>query len=243
MTKGKTKAQSDAITCGVIPAHLMPDEREQFLQWDTIADAEWAIYDSWGIEFACKLITLGYPVDLKRMAEEVKGWPADAWGRDNFYSMVSVYSRALNIANSSVKAGTIKDPDTPAKWIEWAKGKGYSVAHLTHAAKETNEGEPRKLEPQGDEPLIMKKAALVAMLENEGFKDVKNVFRHAAENGLSKAAKHENHGYWCVAKARAWFTQNRPKQVSAATPDTSSATAKTNPWEDTGRITTHRCKG
>ena len=47
--------------------------------------------------------------------------------------MVYVYERALGIAASPVKAGTIKEHDTPANWIAWAKSKGYSVAHLMPA--------------------------------------------------------------------------------------------------------------
>lgn len=87
----------------------------------------------------------------------------------------------------------------------------------------------------------MKKVAIVAMLEGEGYENVANVFRRAAENGLSDAAKHEVHGYWYVDKTRAWFTQNRPKQVTAAKLDTDSATEKINRWVNTGK-TIHRCK-
>jgi hypothetical protein len=39
----------------------------------------------------------------------------------------------MKLAESSVKAGTIKEHDTPANWIKWAKDKGYSVAHLIPA--------------------------------------------------------------------------------------------------------------
>lgn len=53
----------------------------------------WFLYDWWSIDLACKLITIGYPVDLERMAEEVKGWPLDCEGRDRFHAMVTVYSR------------------------------------------------------------------------------------------------------------------------------------------------------
>ena len=110
----------------------MPDERNQFVQTN-IQGEEWADYDSCGIEQACKLITLGYPVWLEGMAEEVKGWPLDCEGRDRFNTMTLVYNRALRIAKSSVHAGTIKEHDTPANWIKWAKSKGYSVAHLMPA--------------------------------------------------------------------------------------------------------------
>lgn len=151
-------ARVEAVAARTIPERLMPDARNQFLinkpfelvfnpnkplpsdlfnpaPGDLVPHKldQWFLYDSWDIELACKLITIGYPVNLKGMAEEVEGWPLDCEGRDSFSAMVTVYSRALSIANSSVKAGTIKEHDTPAKWIEWAQGKGYSVAHLMPA--------------------------------------------------------------------------------------------------------------
>lgn len=104
------------------PGSLVPPELDQ-----------WFLYDSWGIEMACGLITLGYPVDLKREWELVKDWPLDCEGRDRFNTMCFVYDRAWSIADSSVKAGTIKAHDTPANWIKWAQSKGYSVAHLMPA--------------------------------------------------------------------------------------------------------------
>jgi len=104
------------------------------------------------------------------------------------------------------------------------------------AGKETSEGEP-----QGDEPLTMKRAALVAMLENEGFNNVAMVFKNAVVNGLRAKAGHKNFGYWYVKKARTFFTQKRAKQETVATPDTNSAIVKTISWENTG-MTVHRCK-
>lgn len=146
--------KSVTITTRTIPERLMPDANYQFVinrPFELVFDPdkplpldrepipsdfvqpeldEWFLYDSWGIKLACKLITLGYPVCLDRLAEKAKDWPHDCEGRDRFGSMVHVYERALGIAASSVKAGTIKEHDTPANWIAWAKSKGYSVAHL-----------------------------------------------------------------------------------------------------------------
>ena len=136
-----------------IPDRLMPDDNYQFLvckpyglvydlkpdesvhDLDNIALVQprldqWFIYDSWDIKLACKLITIGYPVYLERRTEEVKDWPEGCEGLDSFRAMVTVYNRAFSIANTSVKAGTIKEHDTPANWRAWAEGKGYSVAHL-----------------------------------------------------------------------------------------------------------------
>lgn len=148
----------NTVTTRTIPERLMPDKHYQFLihkPYDLVFNPDkplpadlfnpapgdlvppeldqWFLYDSWGIEQACKLITLGYPVWFERHAEEMEGWPQDCEGRDRFSTMWFVYDRALSIAESSVKAGTIKEHDTPANWIKWAKGKGYSVAHLMPA--------------------------------------------------------------------------------------------------------------
>lgn len=147
------------VTVRTIPKRLLPDAKYQFVidhPYALVVDPDkpfnplgddlvppeldqWFLYDSWGIEQACKLITLGYPVDLDCKAEQMKGWPKDCEGWDSLYAMATVYSRALSIAKSSVQVGLIKEHDTPANWIEWAKGKGYSVAHLmpadAHAAK------------------------------------------------------------------------------------------------------------
>lgn len=58
-----------------------------------------------------------------------------------------------------------------------------------------------------DQPAIMKKAALIAKLEAEGFLETDKAFRHSGENGLREAAKAEKHGYWRVNETIAWFTQ------------------------------------
>lgn len=163
------------VAVRTIPERLMPDANYQFLickPFELVFDPDkplpadlfnpthgdlvppepdqWFLYDSWSIDLACKLITLGYPVHLEGMAEEVKGWPQDCEGRDRFNTMVWVYDRALSIAKSSVQAGKIKEHDTPAKWIEWAKSKGYRVAHLLPADAPGAKGEA-DTSPSGDE--------------------------------------------------------------------------------------------
>jgi hypothetical protein len=113
----------------------MPDERNQFIQSVPIDFLDpWLAYDSWGIELACKLITLGYPVDIERMIDEAKSWEPGCEGIDRLHSMLLVYNRALSIAKSSVNAGLLENPDTLANWLTWAKRKGYDVAHLESMA-------------------------------------------------------------------------------------------------------------
>jgi hypothetical protein len=123
--------EQNEVVVKTIPKSLMPDENNQFLDSASVSPSDdWMFYDSWDMELAVKLITLGYPVSLKVHAEMIKDWPDDAAGKYRFYAMWTVYSRARNIAESSMAIGKIKDPDTPTNWIEWAKGKGYNTDHL-----------------------------------------------------------------------------------------------------------------
>lgn len=132
--KQVTKIRPHKLAVFTIPDSLMPDENNQFLSGWTEYSAgmldPWILYDSWSLDLACRLVTLGYPVDLEAHAKEAKDWPPDAPGCCSLRAMIQVFDRALSIAHSSVAAGTIKDPDTPANWIAWAEGKGYSVTHL-----------------------------------------------------------------------------------------------------------------
>lgn len=61
------------------------------------------------------------------------------------------------------------------------------------------------------EPLIMKKAALIAKLKSEGFAEPESAFRHSEINGLRRAAKTDEHGYWYVNETISWFEQNQPR--------------------------------
>ena len=147
MKPHKRAVATEKAAWRVIPIWLRPDENNQFLsgwtEWteDSAGMLDpWIVYDAWSLELACKLITLGYPVDLEAKAKEAKNWPPDAWGWDMFLAMIQVFERACSIARSSVAAGKIKDPDTPAHWIAWAQRMGYSVAHWgPHITPELNE--------------------------------------------------------------------------------------------------------
>lgn len=94
---------------------------------------KWMLSNGWDIDEACKLITMGFAPDLDGLKEYLKGKSFDSKNWKRLDAMVLVYDRIRYLADSAVKAGTIKDPDTPANWIEWAQEKGYSVAHLIAA--------------------------------------------------------------------------------------------------------------
>lgn len=114
------------------------DDRRQFLMHVPLELLDpWISYDSWRAELAIKLITIGYDLDINAYWDEAKDWPHGSTGLDSAFAYVDVYQRGMSIAQSSVEAGLLKNPDTPAKWLAWAKRKGYDVAHL----------EPRQTEP------------------------------------------------------------------------------------------------
>ena len=121
------------------------DERHQFLRHIPLEFLDpWISYDSWSAELAIRLITIGYDLDINGHWDEAKDFPYGSTGWDSAFAYVDVYSRGMAIAQSSIAADRLKDPDTPANWLAWAKRKGYDVAHLEHSQKapETDTAKP-----------------------------------------------------------------------------------------------------
>lgn len=110
------------------------DDQHQFLSQIPIECLDpWITYDSWSIELAIKLITIGCNLDIEAYWLMAKEWPHGSTGLDNAFAHIEVYDRGVNIANSSIAAGLLKNPDSPANWLAWAKRKGYDVSHLEHS--------------------------------------------------------------------------------------------------------------
>jgi hypothetical protein len=87
--------------------------------------------DSWGIERACKMIVLGYNLDIKRTIEYgLKHCPHGTNGNDRANALITIMDRVLTLAKSAIAGGVIKEHDTPANWIKWAQSKGYKTDHL-----------------------------------------------------------------------------------------------------------------
>lgn len=91
----------------------------------------WLLYDVWDADLAIKLITIGYNLDMQAFWEEAKDFPEGSTGLDSARAYFEVYNRAMSIAESSICAGLLKNPDTTTNWIAWAKKKGYKVDHLS----------------------------------------------------------------------------------------------------------------
>ncbi len=109
------------------------DDKHQFLRNIPLEFLDpWTSYDSWDAEIAIKLITIGYNLDIRAYWDEAKDFPYGSTGCDSAHAYVYVYQRGMSIAKSSIAAGPLKDPDTPANWLAWAKRKGYDVEHLEH---------------------------------------------------------------------------------------------------------------
>ena len=85
------------------------------------------LLDHWSIDLACAMITVGCNEEVFQMN------PLDyinPYERMMFVQIREICNRCKRIALTSLSAGLISDPDTPAKWIAWAQSKGYSTAHL-----------------------------------------------------------------------------------------------------------------
>ncbi len=95
-------------------------------------DSIWHLTDSWGIDLACRLILLGYNEDIKRsISYGFEHCPEGSTGRDRAHALITIADRFMTLAKSTIALGnTLKNSDTPANWVAWAKCKGYSVAHL-----------------------------------------------------------------------------------------------------------------
>lgn len=145
--------------------------------------------------------------------------------------MVIAITRGLKIAEAD---GSIAK--SPTEWLAWGRRHGldkptmksgnelreFDICMWPLFAQAVAEvGRKGEIEPAtpvvvigNSELCIMKKAALIAKLEAEGFLETDKAFRHSDVNGLREAAKADKHGYWFVNKTLAWFEQkySRTKQ-------------------------------
>ena len=112
-------------------AEYLQDERHQYLMGVPSDLDDFKLYDSWDIDTACQVLTLSCKLDMEKQ-RAIKLTPITFPHLDALRAgtICGVYDRARGLAESSVKAGNIKEHDTPENWIKWAQGKGYSVSHL-----------------------------------------------------------------------------------------------------------------
>lgn len=107
------------------------DEKNQFLLKLPLNHLDpYLDYDSWESELAVKMIVIGYRLDIQACWDDAKEWPFDSYGANRARNFIDVYQRGMSIAESSIAAGLLKSPDTPANWLAWAERKGYDVTHI-----------------------------------------------------------------------------------------------------------------
>jgi len=107
-------------------------------------DEIWNLTDSWDIDLAGRLIVLGYNLDLKETIEYgLKECPYGTTGRDQADALITVMDRFFTLAKAAIAIGVIKEHDTPANWMKWAKSKGYSIAHLVKAPAQVETERPQ----------------------------------------------------------------------------------------------------
>lgn len=118
-------------------------------------DEIWHLTDSWDIKLAGRLIVLGFNMDYKSVIEYgLKECPYGTTGNDRANILITIMDRFFLLAKSAIAIGRIKEHDTPANWMMWAKSKGYSVAHLTTEELPSMQSDtiPAKAEPTRGEP-------------------------------------------------------------------------------------------
>ncbi len=149
------------------------DENYQLVLLPETNGEVWHVMDSWGMQLACRLIVLGYNLDVgEALNFGFKECPHGSTGNDRAYAIHTVMDRALTLAKSAVAIGRIKDPDTPANWLAWAKGKGYSVAHLepdtaaTSGAQENAAPPVPERESANTDGLVSWQAAILENLQS-----------------------------------------------------------------------------
>lgn len=104
--------------------------------------------------------------------------------------------------------------DNERDLVEWGEVRTFLTEQTTCGFPETPPWAPQANQAQilaPEEPRTMKKAALIAKLEAEGFSAAESAFRHSEVNGLRHVAKAEKFGYWRENETIAWFEQNQPR--------------------------------
>ncbi|MCK9620773.1 MAG: hypothetical protein M0R47_09595 [Methylobacter sp.] len=92
----------------------------------------WPMADEWSKDLAGKLITIGWPnIDIEEHKREAKELPDGTPQSDEAKGFLRVYSIFIRLANVAIKAGILKENDSPANWLKWAESKGYEITHLT----------------------------------------------------------------------------------------------------------------
>lgn len=156
-------------------------------------DRPWLKHDTWGAELACKLIVFNYPVNLQGSGwDGLKNWHIDKWGRKAPIVLNGYFERVFNMAKSSVNGAKIREHDTPANWIEWAKDKGYDVAHLMPA--ETKVEAVPDAKKSNDRPLsqqLFQEQEILRVIRSLSY-DPKNLpKREKGASGIKAAVRQE----------------------------------------------------
>jgi hypothetical protein len=107
------------------------DENYQLIDGGVLSDDVALLMDVWGMELACKMIVLGYNLDIKKTIEYgLKHCEPKSTGNDKAIVLSEIMNRIFTLAKSAIAGGVIKEHDTPANWIAWAQTKGYNTDHL-----------------------------------------------------------------------------------------------------------------
>jgi hypothetical protein len=107
------------------------DKNYQMIEGFVLSDDTALLMDVWGMELACKMIVLGYNLDIKQVIEYgLKHCEPKSTGNDRANALSVIMDRIFTLAKSAIAGGIIKEHDTPTNWITWAQTKGYNTDHL-----------------------------------------------------------------------------------------------------------------
>ena len=105
------------------------DDNYQLVMKHGEDDSLWLKMHSWNIDFAAKLILLGYTENVE---EQIDFFSRQKNRIDNDRAdiMKTIINRFDKLAQSAINIGVLQKPDTPANWLAWAQSKGYKINHL-----------------------------------------------------------------------------------------------------------------
>jgi predicted DNA-binding transcriptional regulator AlpA len=111
------------------------NRKKQYLIPGNDLDAEVMHLEHWDLKTAARLIAAGleFPSSILAFNERLANQGIADWLEAD-RSAKEAIAVTTRIAQSSIKAGKLKDPDSKANWLTWAKSKGYDISHLTGEA-------------------------------------------------------------------------------------------------------------
>lgn len=116
-------------------ARIWHDDNYQMVTFTSPCDVELKM-DSWDMAFACNMIVFGDGMDRMSLIEYgLTQCPHGTHGNDRAHHSLTCINRFSTLTGAAIAIGILKEHNTPANWIKWAKGKNYNTDHLNPAVQ------------------------------------------------------------------------------------------------------------